>query len=618
MKKMIGFTIKKISMSGFKCFEETTSFDFGDTTFITASNGQGKSSIADAIAFAFVGTPFFGDRGLDRLHNKNTDEMAVSIDFIDDKDEAHNLSRIRKYDATTIVYNGVNIRQADLNAAFGDKDTFLSILNPLYFINVLGDNGKGLLEKLLPVVKHAEVLAALSESSQEILANQSLLSPETFIKKRRADLKKSENILIGYRSRSELLEHQREERAAKTKELQEAIDTLNAEIATLVAIRDDGRDITADEISLAELCKRKDEMLSETTRNSIDKAMQDIRAEIKMVEMSVTQQTKAQYSSPYTVQLAEAKARLKVLYDEHGRISTILSNTAIGYKCPTCEVKITAKNIDAVKADLQSRISTLINEGKSAKANLAEIKSQNDAAGYAFEEQKKSALKVELDKLAALNRQLEELNVACELGIEDFNEQLLALENQISEQKYRLTNGNLTQEQASKLNELEKSKKESEVKAKALNDTADDDYDVLIDETEIEITRLKQLISEAIQYMAKRIELMLDGLKMNKTEIVLTEIVKTTGEIKDCFRFSYEGRDYKCLSLSEKVKAGLEVSTLIQRLSGRSYPIFVDNGESICSFGNIKFSGQLILTRVVRSQELQVTYKQREQAEAAA
>jgi len=168
------------------------------------------------------------------------------------------------------------------------------------------------------------------------------------------------------------------------------------------------------------------------------------------------------------------------------------------------------------------------------------------------------------------------------------------------------------------LNELEKSKKENEVKAKALNDTADDDYDVLIDETEIEITRLKRLISEATQYMAKRIELMLDGLKMNKTEIVLTEIVKTTGEIKDCFRFSYEGRDYKCLSLSEKVKAGLEVSTLIQRLSGRSYPIFVDNGESICSFGNIKFSGQLILTRVVRSQELQVTYKQREHAEAAA
>jgi len=70
---------------------------------------------------------------------------------------------------------------------------------------------------------------------------------------------------------------------------------------------------------------------------------------------------------------------------------------------------------------------------------------------------------------------------------------------------------------------------------------------------------------------AKRTEMMLDGLKMNKAEIVLYEIVKSKRELKDCFRFSYEGRDYKCLSMSEKIKAGLEVSQLVQRLSGRNY-----------------------------------------------
>ncbi len=76
MKKINSFHIIRLTMAGFKCFEQDTAFDFGDTTFITASNGQGKSSIADAIAFAFVGTPFFGDRGLDRLLNKNATECA--------------------------------------------------------------------------------------------------------------------------------------------------------------------------------------------------------------------------------------------------------------------------------------------------------------------------------------------------------------------------------------------------------------------------------------------------------------------------------------------------------------------------------------------------------------
>ena len=110
---------------------------------------------------------------------------------------------------------------------------------------------------------------------------------------------------------------------------------------------------------------------------------------------------------------------------------------------------------------------------------------------------------------------------------------------------------------------------------------------------------------------------MLDGLKMSNTEIVLTEIIKTTGEVKDCFRFSYEGRDYRCLSLSEKVRAGLDVCTLVQRLTGRNYPIFVDNGESICTFGNVTLTGQVIVARVVNGQSLQVSHKSRNTKTAA-
>jgi hypothetical protein len=123
---------------------------------------------------------------------------------------------------------------------------------------------------------------------------------------------------------------------------------------------------------------------------------------------------------------------------------------------------------------------------------------------------------------------------------------------------------------------------------------------------------------EVQQYAIKRAELMFTGLKMNSTEIVLTEIVKSTGELKDCFRFSYDGRDYKCLSLSEKIRAGLEVSVLIQRLTGRNYPIFVDNGESICRFGNVQIPGQVIVSRAVKGQTLQVIHREREQSKMAA
>lgn len=207
------------------------------------------------------------------------------------------------------------------------------------------------------------------------------------------------------------------------------------------------------------------------------------------------------------------------------------------------------------------------------------------------------------------------MNVARELDREDYSERLSELESKISEQENSIKNGRWSEEQSGRFSELCEKKKEIEAQMKALDSTEEYDYARLIAETETEIAQTKRLINEVILYMAKRVELMLDGLKMGSTEIVLTELVKTTGEIKDCFRFSYEGREYKCLSLSEQVRAGLDAAMLIQRLSGRNYPIFVDNGESICTFGKAKPSSQVMVARVANGQALQVTYRNRDRME---
>lgn len=616
MKKINGFSITRLTVTGFKCYKDTVSFDFGDTTFITASNGQGKSSIADALAFAFVGTPFFGDKGLDRLQNKFAQEMTVSVDFADKNGENHNLTRSRKRDTTSITYDGITVKQSDLNEAFGGKDVFLSILNPLYFIDVLGDSGKSLLEKLLPTVKHEDILAALPSSSREILAEQHILSPETFIKNRRSELKKLDEKLISYRGQQELLDYQRDERKTKLNELGAAIDDIAREMAALEEIRDNGIDMSAEEIKLDELRQQRSELLADAS-SSGDKALCEVMDEIKATEKVITEHSAKQYSSDYTAQIAEAEASLKTLYSEHAKMSKSLENAVVGYTCPTCATVITEKNVGAVRKEIQQRLTTLVDEGKSAKVNLANIITCDNEAREEFDKQKSEAIEQENNKLIELNHQLQEINVALEIDKESLGEQLSAIEVQIKEQENRIAYGNWTEEQAAHFKELEENKKSLEAQIKTLNNIKEQDYTTLISEAEDEVACLKRLINEAIQYMAKRIELMLDGLKMSSTEIVLTEIIKTTGEIKDCFRFSYEGRDYKCLSLSEKVRAGLDVAVLIQKLSCRNYPIFVDNGESICTFGKVKPEGQVIITRVVNNQALQVTYKNRELKKAA-
>ena len=124
--------------------------------------------------------------------------------------------------------------------------------------------------------------------------------------------------------------------------------------------------------------------------------------------------------------------------------------------------------------------------------------------------------------------------------------------------------------------------------------------------------RTQEKISDAIIYISKRTELTFAPLKLNRVAISLYDIVKSTGERKDAFRFTYQaegctkGRLYKCLSHSERLRAGMEVSEMVKRLTGRNYPVFADDMESIEDLSNVKPTGQVIMARVVPHAPLSV------------
>lgn len=110
MKKIEQFQITSMSISGFKSYEKPTELTFGNPTVITGGNGRGKTSIADAIAFAVTGLPFFGERGLDRLHNEKNPDVAIQMRFVDENGITHELTRIRQNNDMSIYYDGHTIR----------------------------------------------------------------------------------------------------------------------------------------------------------------------------------------------------------------------------------------------------------------------------------------------------------------------------------------------------------------------------------------------------------------------------------------------------------------------------------------------------------------------------
>ncbi len=58
--------------------------------------------------------------------------------------------------------------------------------------------------------------------------------------------------------------------------------------------------------------------------------------------------------------------------------------------------------------------------------------------------------------------------------------------------------------------------------------------------------------------------------------------------------------------IEEKIRAGMEVSELMKRLTGRNYSVFVDIMESVDDLANVKPTGQVIMARCVKGAALSV------------
>ena len=290
MEKIKSFQITGMTIAGFKSYGEPTNLVFGNPTVITGGNGRGKTSIADAIAFAVTGLPFFGERGIDRLHNEAQPDVSITMNFVDEAGTAHVLTRTRHKSTMSILYDGYTIRQMDLTELFGEKDVFLSIFNPLYFIEELGEDGKNLLERHLPLISHEAVLAQLSDATRAALENEPLLSPDTYLKKKRADIRELEETIIYFQGQKDLSETQGENREQSIAALTARHTALAKEVEELEAKRFDGLDTKAMEQQLVELSARYHEAAQDDS---------PLDAEILALERKLAARKAEQYQSPY-------------------------------------------------------------------------------------------------------------------------------------------------------------------------------------------------------------------------------------------------------------------------------------------------------------------------------
>ena len=597
MKKIEQFQITSLMLSGFKSYEEPTELVFGNPTVITGGNGRGKSSIADAIAFAVTGCPFFGERGIDRLHNENNPDVAIRMCFVDETGTLHELNRTRRKNRMTITYDGYEIRQLDLADLFGERDVFLSIFNPLYFIEELGEDGKKLLERYLPTIPHETVLSQLSEPVREHLKNETILSPEGSLKRCREEIRGLEERITYLRGQKDLAASQGESHEQAEQELTLQADTLREEIAELEQRQFSGMDVSDMQERLVELSGRYEEAARDERTDT-----SKLREQLQTLREKIARREGEQYQSKFTEALAEASARVKDLGVRYQRESAAYKAFHAGMECPACHRSVTEQSLPEVQAALKKVLSELYAAGSEQRAQLIELQEMDKKAADTFAQFKED----DLGKWAAEAAEMEQ---RCASLAEQASAETECLRAEIQTLTADLEYGNLSQSEYDHLGTCREELRQSEAKIAALQTmTAAQlpDFDREIAQANASIAEIKRKMANVIAYISKRAELTFSQLKMNRVEISLYDVVKSTGEVKDTFKFQYGGRRYDRLSLSEKIRAGMEVSELMKRLTGRNYPVFVDNMESVDDLANVRPTGQIIMAKCVSGAALQV------------
>lgn len=608
VKPIKQFEISSLKVSGFKCFAEERSFSFGPMNAIFGHNAQGKSTIADAISYAITGVSFFGSNRMDRLRAPGKN-ISVELQIVDGEGQPHCLIRNRVGDNTDVFWDGQPIAAKDLNTVFAERDLFLAVFNPLYLIEVLGNKGRDLFERYMPEVPHEKVMEQLSEHNQSILAQNPFLSPEALVKQTRESIRELESTLTYCQGQQDLLRSQREQSGVLLADRQKELQDCRVRIQELESIRTTGFDGTdlkerlADLYSLHEEYVREQASLPQT--DDLDAKFRDLTQKRAKREADV-------YHSQYAQALADTQKQINELGMELARHRHILAGLQPGIRCPMCYQTVTQETLPALKDEFEATIRRICAQGKELSGQLDELHGLDEKAREVFEAFRAQDIAMCNQELADIELRRQQAVDAVRAENERRQQKISEIREEIQNIELDLETGRLSSEEMVELECFKERAKALEAEIEVLTEQqgssmgADVAPGISAEEINAEIVKKNELLTALSSYIAERVRQRFDHLDLNRVSISLYEVSKTTGEVRDVFKFNYEDRPYVILSLSEKIKAGLEVSELLKKIAGINYPVFIDNGESVPVIDNVRPSGQTFISQVVKNEQLRV------------
>lgn len=581
--------INKISITGFKGYKESVSYNLGHKTQISGDNGIGKSSISEAIAWCLLGTDVWGnEKATTKLVNDNKPKVTeVVLDFLLN-DEPQTIIRRKKGSTNEIYWNEKKSSTNDIaKEIFKVKDVFLSIFNPYYFPELTPKDAKQLLSDVLKPVGREEIFVELGDYLKEILLNNGFRLPETFITDTRANIKEHEDNIIFLEGK---LEGSRPIEIGEKKEFNPTELTLLS-----LQLKEAEKDNSID-VKLAEIVPPYDysqelsELESEELKAKIDYDMK-MKSLLELHEINSKK---------------NLKDRLLVKYNaKKTKLDTVLSNFV---KCSNCgnEIDLTAKS----KKELSEEIKEIQHEGLKLKDEIAQIEVENkeieeknnfirEKAQNEYNEQmvvienNRTAITGSIETLKAKYEE-ERNQIIAAANSEELKDKIDFLKSKIAlleEEQREVNRFNSEIDAAIKYNEG------------LVKDTENTNREIT--NSKNKISQLKLALDACKQYNSIKLKKQSKQIKehLDKVEIQFEEMNKE-GELKDKFKINYEGKEFNKLSNAEKIKAGLEIANLLMNIQELYFPVFIDNAESINQIPEL--NTQMIIAKVTRENDIDI------------
>ena len=586
MKKITTMKIIALEMENFRNHTAKERFEFGDMTFITGHNGTGKTTMAHAVCYVLYGVNYYGLQKIERIINENSNTVKVKLEFMDQDGEVHTLIRSRKNDSGTLLFDGYSVTNEEVEQNFCEKRIFLSMFNPSYLAEVLGEKGRELVLKFLAPIEPETVIEKLPSYSA-VLSNINFKenSPDLLIQGYREEKRRAELQIVSLDGNIQSIKENSETAKQKLETLYDDKRKTEAEIQKLELKQFQGIDVQ-------ELSFEKD-ILMEKLSEGKDAG----KSELARLEEKLSSVMSRNYESQFTKPIAKARAEYESAIKQYKELLERSKKVTVGMKCPVCFAEITDSNIDSVKGEMKVKLQEFLELVNGVAARGREAVELDTKSKAAFEKNK-------ADDAEKLQQQISELKQKSQ------DVDTVSLREELDEISHKITFGNLTESEASELNDLKATLVGITAEIKTLEEFCDvEKLKDAINQQQIFKEQIEQYdanINALKEYVSKRTELMTASLKMPNVTIRLEEPFRTTGEVKNVFKFDYKGRDYNTLSLSEKTLAGVEIAAMVRKVCGIDCPICVDNTESIAAFNSVPMPTQTILLKFVKGQPLTV------------